>query len=119
MKIALDYDRTYSADPRFWNIVITLAKVFGHDIRIVTYRDHQLDRTMPLIKVERILPVIYTCGMAKKWFLTHFGGDFIPDIWIEDKPEGIFENSTTSPENLDKWRANRNEGPSYALKAAA
>lgn len=118
MKIALDYDRTYSADPRFWNMVVTIAKMFGIDIRGVTARDHQLDRTRGLIKFERKLPVIYTCGVAKRWYCEHFT-DFTPDIWIDDKPEGILENSGTTLEQLDEWRANRNEGPSYALKAAA
>jgi hypothetical protein len=107
MKIALDYDQTYSLDPVFWNRFIFSAHGSGHEVRIVTMRGRDLDRTKALIEVEEILPVIYTGGVAKKWFLTHFGGDFQPDVWIDDKPESILNNSSATPESLVEWRANR------------
>ncbi|RUX60149.1 hypothetical protein [Mesorhizobium sp. M7A.F.Ca.CA.002.12.1.1] len=109
MKIALDYDQTYSADPYFWQGVIKLAQHAGHEIRIVTARDDRFDRTEPLIHVEQIVPVIYCRGVAKKWHLTHFGDGFVPDIWIDDKPESITTNSSAPPEGLAEWRANRGE----------
>jgi len=111
MKIALDYDLTYSRDPRFWQWVIRVARFFKHDVRIVTARDERLDRTSALVEVEKYLPVIYCRGIAKKWYCAHFSEDFIPDIWVDDKPESIIANSTATPESLVDWRLVRAEGP--------
>ena len=104
MKIALDYDQTYSLDPWFWNQFIFLCECSGHDVRIVTIRDPKLDRIDKLQELEKKVQVIYTNGVAKKWFLSHFGEGFTPDIWIDDKPESILNNSTATPEWLVEWR---------------
>lgn len=109
MKIALDYDNTYTLDPEFWDRFITATWLMNHEIRIVTIRDERHDRTAPLVRLERSLPVIYTRGVAKKWFLAHFGEGFTPDVWIDDKPETILANSEFSPGGLAQWRAERNE----------
>ena len=110
MNIALDYDLTYSKDPEFFHAIIGLARNFaGHDIRVVTIRDDRFDRTPPLVAVEATVPIIYTRGVAKKWYLTHFGDGFIPDIWVDDKSESVFNNSTATPKILAEWRGNRGE----------
>lgn len=109
MKIALDYDNTYSADPQFWNQFIGLSAKHGHEVRVVTARDDRFDRTDSLLVLEKIVPVVYCRGVAKKWFMSHFGDGFVPDIWIDDKPESIFQNSDFHPEKLAEWRANRCE----------
>ena len=111
MKIALDYDNTYTIDPEFWNSYIDLAKSRGHEVRIVTIRDERFDRTPQLVKVEELVPIVYCRGIAKRWYLTHFGEGFEPDVWIDDKPETILANSTASPANLLEWREGRDEGP--------
>lgn len=107
MRIALDYDNTYSLDPTFWQCVAALAAAAGHDIRIVTVRDERFDRTAPVAEVETVMPVIYTRGIAKRWYLAHFGAGFIPDVWIDDRPESILDNSSLSPDGLAEWRATR------------
>jgi hypothetical protein len=109
MRIALDYDMTYSLDPQLWQTFGKIARAEGHDVRIVTARNDEFDRTAPLIAAERHFPVIYCRGIAKKWFLDHFGDGFIPDVWIDDKPESITANSTTSVEKLAEWRKTREE----------
>lgn len=110
MKIALDYDGTYSSDPEFWNKMIRHARSSGHEVRIVTARDERFDRTAALAELEKRIPVIYCRGVAKQWYLTHFGDGFVPDVWIDDRPQSIFVNSEFSPEGLADWRANRGEG---------
>lgn len=109
MKIALDYDKTYTADRVFWSAFVTAAREHGHDVRIVTIRDDRYDRTQPLIELEAHIPIIYTRGVAKHWYCTHFGDGFTPDVWIDDKPRTIFENSDATPEALVQWRAERGE----------
>lgn len=115
MKIALDYDLTYSLDPDFWQWFARGADNFGHEIRIVTIRDDRFDRTQAMIDVERYFKVVYTRGVAKKWYMSHFGDGFIPDVWVDDRPETILSNSATTVEGLAEWREKRAEGPSIPL----
>lgn len=109
MRIALDYDKTYTEDPTAWRLFIFHMRAFGHEVRIVTVRDDRtgLDRTQPLIDLEAFVPVVYTRGIAKRWFCSHFTDGWRPDIWIDDKPETILNNSTLTPEQLTEWRAER------------
>lgn len=104
MKIALDYDQTYTADRAAWSNFIDLFTEFGHDIRIVTHRHEELD------KIEDVplgIKIIYTDGVAKKWYCERRGDFWVPDIWIDDKPKGIFENGPLTQEQVEEWRANR------------
>lgn len=110
MRIGLDYDNTYSADPRLWRKFIDAARDYGHDVRIVTARDDRFDRTVDMVNLERWCQVVYTRGTAKRWFCQRFCDDFVPDIWIDDLPESILGNSTTSTEDLAQWRATRADG---------
>lgn len=110
MRIGLDYDNTYSADPRLWRKFIDAARDYGHDVRIVTARDDRFDRTVDMVALERWCPVIYTRGTAKRWYCLHFVPDFQPDVWIDDRPESILQNSPTSPEDLAAWRTTRPDG---------
>jgi hypothetical protein len=80
MQIALDYDKTYTLDPMFWNKFVDLAKSCGHTISIVTMRHpHEA-----ITDVE--LPIVYTSRKAKN-------KHFLADIWIDDSPNWIFQDS--------------------------
>lgn len=110
MRIALDYDNTYSADPTFWDSFIVNARHHGHEVFIVTARDERFDRTAPLVELEKKsfalggpLKIWWCRGVAKKWFMHHFGVDV--DVWVDDKPESIFANSPTPRDELAQWRA--------------
>lgn len=87
MKIALDYDGTYTVDPFFWDTVLSLAKHHGHEIWFVTMRYDLGSERLP----ERLEnPVIYTGRKAKKKFCEDKGMHF--DIWIDDTPEWLFKD---------------------------
>lgn len=80
MKIALDYDDTYTADPELWDAFINLAIERGHDVTVVTKR-------FPEREIEGItIPIIYTSKTKKI--------DKMPagTIWIDDQPLGIILN---------------------------
>lgn len=109
MRIALDYDDTYTRAPSFWTAFLSLCREAGHDVRVVTIRDERYDRTAPLATLEGVVPVIYTRGVAKRWFCTHFTDGFMPDVWIDDRPETILRNSDATPDDLLAWRNNRAE----------
>ncbi len=110
---ALDYDKTFTADPVLWRAFIRMCKLRGHVVRIVTARDERHDNTEALFKLEREIPVIWCRGVAKRWWVKHFHPDFPVDIWIDDKPEAVIENSPTEPHDLKEWRSTRNEGQHY------
>lgn len=95
MKIALDYDLTYTEDPEMWDDFIDLVEYCGHSIVVVTVRDAIED------KIERNIPcyIIYTNGKPKIDF-------YKPDVWIDDSPQTIHEGSKFTPKQLAEWRAN-------------
>lgn len=101
MKIALDYDRTYNVDKPFWDAFVELSEIYGHEVRIVTARSPVHDKVDGRVNGLRI---IYCDGVAKR-FHCHWFADWNPDVWIDDKPEGIDKNSTATKEILEKWRA--------------
>lgn len=84
MKIALDYDGTFTADPELWINFIDNAKKRGHQIFIVTMRypnetlSHEID-----------CEIIYTSRKAKIRFLADLG--LTVNIWVDDMPHLLFQ----------------------------
>lgn len=111
MRIALDYDRTYTLAPAGWDMTIRTWKGWGWDVRCVTARSSTEDRTQGLVDLERLLPVIYCNGVAKESVCRFL--DWVPDVWIDDKARSIIADSPTTPEQLSNWRATREEGPVF------
>lgn len=101
MKIALDYDKTYNVDKPFWNAVAALAHRHGHEVRIVTARSPVHDKIDGRVNSLR---VIYCDGVAKR-FHCHWFADWNPDVWIDDRVEGILTNSSATKESLEQWRS--------------
>ncbi len=107
MKLALDYDDTFTADPEFWREMIMLARKYGHKTYIVTLRCPVQD-VIP--EAEDLLynhevDIIYCNGEAKKEVTDKLGHVF--DIWIDDKPEVIHSGSSYTVDQLLEWRASR------------
>jgi hypothetical protein len=105
LKIALDYDATYTLDPPFWDEVILLIKHFGHEVFLLTYRDERYDWTDEMTHLEEVMeiPVYCTRGVAKKWWAEHFGPGKV-DVWFDDNPASVFQNSSFAPDALAEWR---------------
>lgn len=107
MNIALDYDKTYNLHPDFWDEFINMCveSPIKIDIRLVTARSPTKD-TLSKIQFpwQDTIPVIYCDGVAKQFVCHHFH-DWDVDIWIDDKPQGVHNNSTASKEVLAAWRA--------------
>lgn len=104
LNIAVDYDETYTADPDLWYVFMSHARERGHNVFICTYRDDRFDVDNTLSFLDRAgFEIIYTRGVAKKWWCQQFGPGEV-DIWIDDKPNRIYENSSLSVEGLAQWR---------------
>lgn len=89
MKIAIDYDDTYTRDPALWDIFSTWAQERGHDVYCVTSRQPTMlqeiyDSLGQMIPVENII----ACGYEPKRQFTQ-NQDIMIDVWIDDNPEVI------------------------------
>lgn len=84
MLIALDHDGTYTADPAMWDQFIAQAALRGHEILCVTMR-------YPGEAVSVPCEVVYTSRAAKAKHMVGLGR--VPDIWIDDKPHWIYQDS--------------------------
>lgn len=88
VKIAVDYDNTYTLDRSKWKELIFLMKSFGWDVRIFTYRfpdgnEHDLEPDLRELDIE----VIYCSGKQKAHIAEAIG--WVPDVWMDDSPETI------------------------------
>lgn len=86
MLIALDYDKTYTADSVFWNMFIALAEKYHHKVICITMRHNSKEE-----KINWNIETHYTGRMAKKKWAEE--NRIFVDIWIDDKPAWLFENA--------------------------
>jgi len=91
MLICIDYDDTYSADPEMWSGVIELMRKHGHHIICATMRYPEEGEEVYYALHSKVDAIIYTGREAKKQYLEHH--DYRPDVWIDDSPEWILNNS--------------------------
>lgn len=80
MLIALDYDKTYTADPALWNDFVQLAQDRAHTVKIVTMRTPNEEI------IDAPVEVIYTSRVAKASVIK-------ADVWIDDSPYWIYQDS--------------------------
>lgn len=83
MRIAIDYDGTYTADPPFWDAVIALGRQHGHTFVCVSQR-----RNTPENRADVKIPgvrVVLTSMASKVWHMANVAGEHI-DVWIDDDP---------------------------------
>ena len=88
MNIALDYDDTYTRDPRLWDAFISVAKARGHTVVFVTMR-HPHEP----IEVSDDHTVHYTGRKAKKQFMDDRLDQI--DVWIDDSPHWILMDAAS------------------------
>ena len=91
MKIALDYDDTYTRDPLMWNWFVQEALSRGHTVYCVTARsDRQLDEVEQTLGLVLEPGHIIACGHEPKRRFTQ-DMDIMIDVWIDDSPEFIVD----------------------------
>ena len=80
MKIALDFDNTFTADPRIWLDFVHSARMQGHEVKIITSRSP--DCPVHFNFAQFGIEVIYCSFTAKR---NHYAAD----VWIDDDPAHI------------------------------
>lgn len=81
MKISIDYDLTYTANPAMWESIIEIMQQHGCEVYCITKRYPGHGE-----KIEISVPVIH--AIKSKMEAAKAAGLSI-DIWIDDKPHTI------------------------------
>lgn len=83
MKIALDYDETFTAAPVLWKMFIEICKQQGHNIKFVTFRDSRWGNDdICADAYDCGIDIIFTNGRQKQHV-------YEADLWIDDDPSTI------------------------------
>ncbi len=102
--VSLDYDNTYTADPKGMRALIRCLQSSGHKVIIVTMRSRELDwdAEFSFLKSDYGIETFFADGQPKRKYMEDRG--IYVDIWIDDSPEGIVNGSSHTPEELQQWR---------------
>jgi hypothetical protein len=98
--IAIDFDDTYTANPKMFNKIIDIFKENDYKVCICTSRDPKKSMDVEKSNVRSIVDYIFfTDGEPKKEFMESLGIKI--DIWIDDFPKSIidrcYDNFTPNP----------------------
>lgn len=98
MIIALDYDQTFTRDPKMWGVFLELAYAMGHEVFIVTMRESASSVESIEEKVADCTHsgVLYTNRRAKIDDLRDRRIEV--DIWIDDNPSWILNDAADRPQ---------------------
>ena len=85
LKIALDYDETFTANRELFTNFVYLAKAMKCEVVFVTYRyNNGLNADIYEDAKFLDIPIIYTGGEPKELY-------YKADVWIDDSPETIID----------------------------
>lgn len=83
MKIALDFDETFTEDPVLFGNLVRLAKARGHEVKMVTWRKPEANNEDIELEARAMgIDVIYCSGIAKMKC-------YAADVWIDDSPYAV------------------------------
>ena len=104
LNISLDYDNTYTADPKGMKALIRCLQSSGHTVFCVTMRHAEIDwnEDFKELKEKYDVETIFCDGRAKRK-VTQDRNIGI-DIWIDDTPKGVDEDSPFTGQELLDWR---------------
>lgn len=88
MLLALDYDETYTRDPKFWDEVISIAAHHHHTIVCATMRYEHEGQDVIRDLGDKVKAIIFTGRKAKHDAVSSAG--YVPSIWIDDSPHWIY-----------------------------
>lgn len=86
MIISVDYDETYTCDPKAWDEVIASLRRLGHTVYCVTMRHPDLHESLQVCADlnSKVDAIFFTGRKAKKDFM--FNQGICVNVWIDDSP---------------------------------
>jgi hypothetical protein len=96
MNISLDYDNTYTRDPKAWDEFIAIFQARGHKVYCVTMRSPAEAVQVFHDLTGKVDSIFTTNREAKKTFMYRIG---IPiDVWVDDMPLFCIEDAADRPQ---------------------
>jgi len=105
MVIALDYDGTWTVDPKFWRAFVHMAINAGHTVIMVTQRCRAYPEQVKEVEdeIDKLIPIIFAgdpmLPMSKS--LAAKISDRHVDIWIDDNPQSVIVPMYKTREGTD------------------
>jgi poly(3-hydroxyalkanoate) synthetase len=87
MNISLDYDKTYTLDPKMWDTIINIMLEAGHKVYMVSSRSPSNGKEVLNALKGKVNGIYFTDNKAKKTFMKELRIRI--DVWIDDKPKYI------------------------------
>lgn len=89
MNIALDYDHTFTRDPKFWLGFVDAAHQAGHHVYCVTMRTDKPSQAAEVRAAlkDHVRDIIFTDYKAKAPFVAAKNLEI--HVWIDDMPNTI------------------------------
>lgn len=91
MIIALDYDKTYTADRALWGKFCALCEKAGHEVICITMRYNNDEERISNLPVNKIY---YTGRKAKLIWAKN--NNIHVDVWIDDNPGWLFDDAAST-----------------------
>lgn len=91
LTIGLDYDNTFTADPKLWSTFVNLARSLGHRVIIVTARretQENVDDINAMLDHWGCQMMVVFSSLGSKLHAVEKRGIKV-DIWIDDDPEKL------------------------------
>jgi len=93
MTFALDFNGTYTKDPKFWNVFIELARLRKDEVYCVTHSTDADENKELLASIGQVIgenKCIFADGHSKMEAVAALGINI--DIWIDNNPIHIFQD---------------------------
>lgn len=91
MRISIDYDGTYTANPYAWERGLGTFMDFAEGWELVCVTMRYPNEPIEINWMGKKIPVYYTSRKAKKPFMESIGKPV--DIWIDDSPHWLLQDS--------------------------
>jgi hypothetical protein len=91
MNISLDYDNTYTRDPKAWDHFLTFFREKGHKVYCVTMRTPEEGMQVFHDLTGKVDGIAFTSRQAKKDYM--FAHGISIDVWIDDMPLFCIEDA--------------------------
>ena len=104
MIVSLDFDDTFTADPRTWTKVVDVLTQAGHEVICISGRTNTNENKIDLRRdLPKQISRIYLCGDLSKKHYSEINSLAV-DIWIDDSPSRIVQAKQRVIRSLNRLR---------------
>lgn len=103
LNIALDFDGTWTLNPKMWTKVVEAMDAAGFDVWIVTMRKvgPELEEVREAVQGAKIKGIIGTDRKAKKLYVDQHHPMLYFHVWIDDNPFWIINDAKINLQKIE------------------